>query len=151
MSSAEAAGVPAAPAASYDDAVTQSSGHFEIESDLDRARHLCFVADEGAAKDLLLSLMPRIEEADRDDLMLEVYAQLGELYLVRTAYDGVTECVKRISDCLEIYREIQAGRRPEAVGQVSLSASEIDHMICRYTRRALFLQTGMAAAHGEHE
>ncbi|PRC61923.1 hypothetical protein C6A85_05855, partial [Mycobacterium sp. ITM-2017-0098] len=42
-------------------------------------------------------------------------------------------------------------RRPEAVGQVSLSASEIDHMICRYTRRALFLQTGMAAAHGEHE
>lgn len=151
MSSDGAAGVPDAPAAPYDDAVTPSSGHVDIEYDLDRARHLCFAADEGAAKDLLLSLMPRIEAADRDDLMLEVYAQLGELYLVRTAYDGVTECLKRIGDCLQIYRDIQAGRRADVAGQVSLSASEIDHMICRYTRRALFLQTGMAAAHGEHE
>lgn len=151
MSSAEAAGVADAPAASYDYPVTQTPGHSDIESDLDRARHLCFAADEGAAKDLLLSLMPRIEEADRDDLMLEVYAQLGELYLVRTAYDGVTECLKRIGDCLRVYRDIQAGQRPEAAGQVRLSASEIDVMLCRYTRRALFLRTGMAAAHGEHE
>jgi hypothetical protein len=151
VSPEEAAGVPDTPAASYDDAVTPTSGHVEIERDLDRARHLCFAADEGSAKDLLLSLMPRIEAADRDDLMLEVYAQLGELYLVRTAYDGVTECLKRMGDCLQIYRDIQAGQRQEAVGQVSLSASEIDRMICRYTRRALFLRTGMAAAHGEHE
>ena len=28
--------------------------------------------------------------------MLEVYAQLGEIYLVRTAYDGVEECLRRI-------------------------------------------------------
>ena len=41
-------------------------------------------ADETAAKELLLSLMPQIEQADRDDLLLEVLAQLGEIYLVRT-------------------------------------------------------------------
>jgi hypothetical protein len=151
VSSAEAAGVAASPAASYDDAMTPSSGHLDIESDLDRARHLSFAADEGTAKDLLLSLMPRIEEADRDDLMLEVYAQLGELYLVRTAYDGVTECLKRIADCLQIYRGVRTGQRTADAARVRLSAAEIDHMICRYTRRALFLRTGMAAAHGEHE
>lgn len=146
MPSAEAAGVPEAPAASYDCAVET---HPDIESDLERARHLAFAAAEETAKDLLLSLMPRIEEADRDDLMLEVYAQLGELYLVRTAYDGVTECLKRMGDCLDIYREIQAGLQPDAAGK--LSAAQIDHMVCRYTRRAQFLQTGLAAAHGEHE
>ncbi len=151
MSRREAAGVPDTPAASYDCAVTQLPGHPGIEQDLERARHLAFAADEVTAKDLLLSLMPRIEEVDRDDLMLEVYAQLGELYLVRTAYDGVTECLKRIEDCLQIYREIQAGRRPEAAGQVNYSPAEIDHMICRYGRRALYLRTGLAAAHGEHE
>lgn len=143
----EAAGVPRAPAASYDDAVTSPS----VEADLERARHLAFAADEGAAKDLLLSVVPRIEEADRDDLMLEVYAQLGELYLVRTAYEGVTECLTRMDECLDVYREIQAGHRPEAAGLVTLSATRIDHMICRYTRRARFLRTGLAAAHGEHE
>ena len=37
--------------------------------------------------------MPTIKQSDRDDLMLEVYAQLGEIYLVRTAYDGVTGIV----------------------------------------------------------
>ncbi len=61
-------------------------------ADLERARHLAFAADEDAAKDLLLSLVPAIEAADRDDWLLEVYAQLGELYLVRTAYDGTEEC-----------------------------------------------------------
>ena len=43
------------------------------------------------------------EAADRDDLACEVFAQLGEIYLVRTAYDGVTECVKRLRDCLDAY------------------------------------------------
>jgi len=117
--------------ASYDDAVT-------IEQDLERARHLAFAADEGAAKDLLLSLMPPITDADRDDLMLEVFAQLGEIYLVRTAYDGVTECLTRIRDCLRRYAQL-----PTDAG--------IEHMIRRYTRRALLLQAGFAAAHGEHE
>lgn len=147
----EAAGVPDTPAASYDCAVTPLPGHPGIEHDLDRARRLAFAADEFAAKDLLLSLMPRIEEVDRDDLILEVYAQLGELYLVRTAYDGVIECVKRIEDCLQIYREIREGGRPEDAAKVIFSPAEVDHMICRFNRRALFLHTGMAAAHGEHE
>ncbi len=127
-----AAGAPDASAAPYDDAVT-------IEQDLDRARHLAFAADEGAAKDLLLSLMPRIEEADRDDLMLEVYAQLGEIYLVRTAYDGVTECLNRMRDCLGHYTAMPT------------RDAQIEQMIVRYRRRALFLQTGFAAAHGDHE
>lgn len=135
--------MPGAPAASYDSAV--------IPDDLERARQLSFAAHEEAAKDLLLSLMPAIEAADRDDLMLELYAQLGEIYLVRTAYDGVTECLNRMHDCLAIYAEIRAGTRPEDAAQVTMSAGEIDHMICRYTRRAQFLETGFAAAHGEHE
>ncbi len=84
-------------------------------------------------------------------LLLEVYAQLGEIYLVRTAYDGTEECIRRIDDCLAIYRTIRAGTRPEAAAQVTMSDAEIDHMICRYSRRAQFLQTGLAAAHGDHE
>lgn len=123
----------------------------EIERDLERARQLAFAADEGAAKDLLLSLMPAIEQADRDDLMLEVYAQLGEIYLVRTAYDGVTECLNRMHACLSVYSQIRAGSRPEAAAQVAIPTAEVDRMICRYTRRAHFLQTGLDAAHGEHE
>ncbi|WP_185976054.1 hypothetical protein [Mycolicibacterium sp. 018/SC-01/001] len=110
-----------------------------IEQDLDRARHLAFAADEEAAKELLLSLLPLVEEADRDDLALEVLAQLGEIYLVRTAYAGVTEAVTRIRDCLRAYAELNS---PDP---------QIAHMTCRYTRRALFLETGYAAAHGEHE
>jgi hypothetical protein len=122
-----------------------------IPDDLERARRLAFASDELGAKELLLSLMAPIEAADRDDLMLEVLAQLGEIYLVRTAYDGVTEAMKRIDDCLQTYRGIRAGTRPEDAAQVTMTAAEIDHMICRYTRRARFLQTGLAAAHGEHE
>lgn len=52
---------------------------------------LALASEETEAKELLLSLMPQIEAADRDDWMLETLAQLGELYLVRTAYDGVRE------------------------------------------------------------
>lgn len=140
-----------APAASYDCAVTSSSGHPDLEAELDRARRLAVAADEGAAKELLLSLMPRIEQADRDDLMLEVYAQLGEIYLVRTAYDGVAECLRRIEECLQTYRDIQAGLRPDAAAEVSLSVDRIEQMTSRYHRRALFLRTGLSAAHGEHE
>ncbi len=120
--------------------------------DLDRARHLTFAANEQAAKELLLSMMPAIEEADRDDLMMEVLAQLGEIYLVRTAYDGVSEAIRRIDECLAVYRSIRAGTNPEAATQLTMSDAEVDHMLCRYTRRAQFLRTGLAAAaHGDHE
>jgi hypothetical protein len=123
-----------------------------IVSDLERARRLIFAADEEAAKELLLSLGKQIEELDRDDLLLEVYALLGEIYLVRTAYHGVEECLRRITDCLAIYQSIRAGTNPEAAAQVTMSDADVDHMICRYSRRAQFLRTGLAAAaHGDHE
>ena len=123
-----------------------------IPGDLDRARRLTFAADEVAAKELLVSLLPQIEEADRDDLMLEVLAQLGEIYLVRTAYDGVEESIRRIDDCLAVYRSIRAGANPEAAAQLTITDTEVDHMLCRYTRRAQFLRAGLAAVgHGDHE
>jgi len=122
-----------------------------IVADLERARRLAFAADEVRAKDLLLSLVPAIEAADRDDWLLEVYAQLGEIYLVRTAYDGTEESVRSIRECLATYTAIRAGTRPDLAAQVTMSDAEIDHMICRYSRRAQFLQTGLAAAHGDHE
>jgi hypothetical protein len=136
---------PPPPPASYHSMVT-------IDSDLQRARRLIFAADEIAAKELLLSLGEQIEERDRDDLLLEVYAQLGEIYLVRTAYDGVEECLRRVTDCLAIYQSIRAGTNPEAAAQVTMSDADVDHMICRYSRRAQFLRTGLAAAaHGDHD
>jgi tetratricopeptide (TPR) repeat protein len=122
------------------------------QGDLDRARQLIFAAKEEAAKELLLSSGAQIEQADRDDLMMEALAQLGELYLVRTAYDGVREAIRRIQECLATYRAMRAGANAEGVGQVTMSEAEIDHMLCRYTRRAQFLRTGLAAAeHGDHE
>jgi hypothetical protein len=54
-------------------------------------------------------------------------------------------------DCLAIYSAILAGARPDAAARVTMSDAEISHMICRYSRRAQFLQTGLAAAHGDHE
>ncbi len=98
---------------------------------------MAFAADETGARDLLLSLMPPIEREDRDDLMLEVLAQLGEIYLVRGAHDGVQESIRRIRDCLGSYSD--------------MSDAEIARMIRRYSRRAQFLQTGLAAALGNHE
>jgi len=56
-----------------------------IPGELANARRLAFAADEIRARDLLLSLIPRIEREDRDDLMLELLAQLGEIYLARGA------------------------------------------------------------------
>ena len=134
----------ATSAASYDCSVT-------ILAELERARRLAFAGDETAAKELLLSLGSQIEQADRDDLLLEVFAQLGEIYLVRTAYDGVQEALGRIRDCVGIYRAIRAGTRCESAEQVTMSDAETARMICRYSRRAQFLQTGLAAAYGDHE
>ncbi len=122
-----------------------------IAGELERARRLTFAADEIGARDLLLSLVPQIEQADRDDLMLEVFAQLGEIYLVRSANDGVREFIRRIRDCVAVYSGIVAGTMPEAAAQVRMSDAEVAQMICRYSRRAQFLETGLAAAQGDHE
>lgn len=123
----------------------------DLQRALEQAQRLAFAADEAAARDLLLSLMPRIEQVDRDDLLLEVFGQLGAIYLVRGANDGVRECIRRINDPLAIYRGILAGTRPDAAGQVHMSHTEIGQMVCRYSRRAQFLEVGLAAAEGRHE
>jgi hypothetical protein len=107
-----------------------------ITGELQRARQLALAAQEEKAKDLLLSLMPDIERDDRDDLALEVFAQLGEIYLTRTAYDGTRECLQRMTDCLAKYAD---------------QGPETGRMVARYTLRARFLRTGLAAAAGEHE
>jgi len=95
--------------------------------------------------------MPEIEHEDRDDLGLEAFAQLGEVYLARGANDGVRESIRRIRDCLAIYSGIAAGTMPEAADRVRMPDAEVAHMIRRYSRRAQFLQTGLAAAEGDHE
>lgn len=136
--------MPGTPAASYDGAVT-------IPAELERARHLAFAADEAAARDLLVSLIPAIEAVDRDDLMLEVFAQLGEIYLVRGADDGVAECIRRIRDCLGVYTRFLGGTLPDLADRITMPHAEITHMTCRYARRAAFLDTGLAAARGAHE
>jgi tetratricopeptide (TPR) repeat protein len=120
-----------------------------IPGELENARRLALAADEIRARDLLLSLVPRIEQENRDDLMLEVLAQLGEIYLARGANDGVRECIRRIRDCLAVYSGIAAGSMPEA--KVRMSDTEVAQMIRRYSRRGQFLQTGLAAALGDHE
>lgn len=122
-----------------------------ISDALERARRLALAADEVGARELLLSLIPEIERRGRDDELLEVFAQLGEIYLARGANDGVHECIRRIGDCLAIYSGILAGTMPEAAGQTTMSAIEIARMIRRNSRRVQFLQTGVAAALGDHE
>src|ERR1700712_1129726 len=132
-------------APTYDAAVS-------IPGELERARHLAFADDEVAAKEVLLALLPQVEEADRDDLQLEVLAQLGELYLVRTAYDGVREAVRRIRDCVAIHASILDGTAAPAIVAASpFDDREMRHLVCRYSRRAQFLETGLAAAMGEHD
>lgn len=121
-----------------------------IAGELERARHLAFADDHGAARDLLVSLMPQIVELDRDDLALEVFAQLGEIHLVRTAYDAVAESVRRIRDCVSVYQQIRAGMLPDTATQVTLDDTVVGEMIVRYTRRADFLEIGLAATSGDH-
>lgn len=107
--------------------------------------------DEVAAKELLLTLLPQIEAAGRDDWALEDLAQLGELYLVRTAYDGVRESARRIRECLAIYLSVLDGTAADDItAQVTMSIVEVEHLVARYTRRALFLEIGLAAAIGDH-
>lgn len=144
------AGVPGRPFAGHTRRFLYGA-QVTIAGDLDRARQLTLAADETAARDVLVSLLPLIEQVDRDDYALEVFAQLGEIYLVRTAYEGVVESISRIRDCLSIYVAIRAGQRPDLAAQVTMSDSEIDHMICRYSRRVAFLEAGLAAARGDHD
>lgn len=137
-------GPPPGRLRTYDAAVS-------IAGELERARTMAFASDDVAARDLLLSLIPQIEQADRDDFMLEAFAQLGQIFLIGGANDTAQEFIRRIGDCLAIYSGILAGTTPELAAQVEISDAEVAHMICRYSRRAQFLQTGLAAAQGDHE
>ena len=49
------------------------------------------------------------------------------------------------------YSATQAGTRSDVDVQGTIASVDIDRMILRYTRRAQFLETGLAAAHGDHE
>ncbi|WP_207840282.1 hypothetical protein [Williamsia soli] len=122
-----------------------------VPGELERARQLAFADDHAGAQALLLSLMPQIVALDRDDLALEVFAQLGEVYLVRSAYDGVAECVRRIRDCVSAYVQIAADPFSKDAAQVTLPPDIVDEMVVRYTRRADHLEIGLAAAAGDHE
>ena len=123
-----------------------------IVGDLERARRLIFAADEMAAKELLLSLGGQIEEARPGR------SAVGGLRAARrdlSGPHGIRRCrgvPPRITDCLATYESIRAGTNPELAAQVTMSDADIDHIICRYSRRAQFLRTGLAAAaHGDHE
>lgn len=122
-----------------------------VPGELERARQLAFADDHAGAQSLLLSLMPQIVALDRDDLALEVFAQLGEVYLVRSAYDGVAECVRRIRDCVSVYVQIAADPSSKDAALVTLPPDVVDEMVIRYTRRADHLEIGLAAAAGDHE
>jgi tetratricopeptide (TPR) repeat protein len=120
-----------------------------IPGELERARQLIHADSEEAAKRLLLKVM---DQVDRDDWLLEALAQLGELYLVRTAYDGVREGVRRIRECLSVYTAILDGTAPRDVAaQSAFTVAETRQLVCRYSRRAQFLDAGLAAAIGDHE
>lgn len=122
-----------------------------IDGEFERARALAFADDEDAAKELLIGLQPRIEAGGRDDWVLEALAQLGEIYLTRGAHDGVRECARRIEECVAIYRTVLDGSASEDVAaQVTMSTSEVEHLVCRYSRRARALDAGLAAAVGDH-
>ncbi len=82
--------------------------------ELERARSLIFAAKEEAAKDLLVPLGEGIEDGERDDLLMEIFALLGELYLVRTAYDGTEECIRRIDESLAIISVDPGGHEPRS-------------------------------------
>jgi hypothetical protein len=52
---------------------------------------------------------------------------------------------------VRIYADIAAGALPEAAAQVRFSDTQVAAMIRRYSRRAQFLEAGLAAAQGDHD
>lgn len=122
-----------------------------IVAELERARQLAFADDELAAREILVALVPQIEAADRDDHMLEVFAQLGEIYVVRGVVDGATECIGRIRDCIAVYDAILAGTRPDLAAQVTLPLADVVVMVARYRMRAQFVETALLALRSDHE
>lgn len=119
-------------------------------ADLARARQMAFASHEVEAHALLMSLVPAIEKADRDDWMAEVFAQVGEIYLVRSAHDQAAECTRELAHQLDQITAALAGDPAELDGQ-TLSESQLRAILDQYVAWARFLESGLAAARGDHE
>ncbi|WP_235735700.1 hypothetical protein [Nocardioides alcanivorans] len=119
-------------------------------ADLARARQLAFASDEVEAHALLMSLVPAIEEADRDDWMAEVFAQVGEIYLVRSAHDQAVECTRELAHQLDQIAAALAGD-PARLDEPTLSAPALRAILEQYVAWARCLESGLAAARGDHE
>ena len=133
-------------AATYDAAVS-------IPGELERARHLAFADDETAAKELLLSLMPQIEEADRDDWMLE---DARPARRALPGQDGLRRCPRRRAPhpgraWRSTRRSWRVRRRRRSSRKSTMTTTETRHLIRRYARRAGSSRPGLAAAIGDHE
>ncbi|MDQ6526356.1 hypothetical protein RB608_22235 [Nocardioides sp. LHD-245] len=122
-----------------------------MRADLDRARQLAFAGNEEAAHALLMPLVPTIEEADRDDWMSAVFAQLGEIFLVRTAHDRAADCARQLDHVLTQYAAILAGTHPDPPAELTLTVPEIQAMIEQYAGWPPYLESGLAAARGDHD
>jgi tetratricopeptide (TPR) repeat protein len=60
--------------------------------------------------------------------------------------------VRRIRECLAVYSSILDGSAAsDVVAKNPMARPDIQHMCCRYTRRAQCLEVGLAAALGDHE
>ena len=122
-----------------------------MRGDLARARELAFAGDEEAAHALLMSLVPAIEKADRDDWMSEAFAQLGEIFLVRSAFDHAADCANQLEHVLTQYAAILARTHPDPPAELTLTVPEIEAILEQYAGWSPYLESGLAAARGDHE
>lgn len=122
-----------------------------MRGDLARARELAFANDEVAAHEQLMALVPAIEAADRDDWMAEVFAQVGEIYLTRSAFDRAAECTRELDHQLTQITAALAGDRPDLMAQATLAPAELEAIVEQYVGWARYLESGLAAAGGDHD
>jgi tetratricopeptide (TPR) repeat protein len=90
-----------------------------------------FAADEEGARDLLLTLLPQIEEGGRH----EVFALLGWIYLTRGANDAAAECIRSLDPGGRQARFLRTGLRAAsgehdaAAAELALLADEQDQLL----------------------
>ncbi|MCV7226349.1 hypothetical protein [Mycolicibacterium komossense] len=107
----------------------------DLDEDLHRARRLAFAAEEERARDLLLSLLARIAQSGREDLLIDVVAELGSIYLTRGANDAVADCIRTIGPGVRQTRFLQVGlfaadgEHDAAAIELALLAPEQDHLL----------------------
>ena len=132
--------MPRTPAASYDSAVT-------ILGDLERARRLTFAADEIAAKES--AAVARCRRSRRPTGTICCWRSTRSS--ARSIWSAPRTTASRSASAASATAWPSIGRSgpapsPKLAAQVTMSDADIDHMICRYSRRAQFLRTGLAAA-----